>query len=124
MTQPQECIDKGCVERMDKLDENMERLINPEDGVIGKLHDKINSRIPWTFASIMLIVFIFVVGGSYTYTTLAIASAKKDFKESNDIQDKRVDELRDDIKKLRDEVKTQSDSLLAHRMYTGEKIRK
>lgn len=73
------CADRGCVAWRETVMESINAIINPKDGAIGQVHEKINgvdrrkvsiSQFTWTIAGLCGI-FAFIIGGitSYTYTS-------------------------------------------------------
>ncbi len=126
---PQECVDKGCDARMTKLEDQLEHIENPESGALGQLHEKLNSKVSFQ-------VFIWVVAGSFAFTSLAAGALytsresmfnKQDkvISDANSAQDKRIEEalnevraMRMDLDATRQAANEAKASIDAHRLYT------
>lgn len=123
---PQECIDKGCHDRMVKLEEQMMQLTNPEDGALGQLHEKVNGVEK---SNVSFKLFIWAVGAAFTFTGLCTGALYKSRQELFAAQDKRIEEgntaqnmlIQDainEVRAMRKDIEDTKIAIEAHRAFT------
>lgn len=122
---PKDCVEKGCTDRMTSLEKDMDAINNPENGALAQMHEKINSKVSMGALSGILVVFLFIVGGAYAYTTLSTSGLKADMKDADAARDLAMDEMKKQIMvMIKDNQDTRlviqqaRDSIDAHRRYT------
>ena len=117
---PKDCVEKGCDSRMSKLEDDMNDLINPESGVVGKLYSALNTKVTSKYLIIVLTVFMSIIGAAFTYTTLSASSLGEEIKTTNDhtanvvliemratnkAQDDQILALKEELKSIRNDMK-------------------
>lgn len=68
----------------------MERTVNEK---ADEIYREINKRPTWTFYIIFTTIIIFILGGSYLYTTLSMESLERAVVRENERQDKIVEKI-------------------------------
>ena len=77
------CHDRSenCNKRFDDIEKRLCRIDKPEVGALSTmkntLHEKINQRPTWKAYSVMIAIFLFMLGGSYSYTSLTAGAVER-----------------------------------------------
>jgi hypothetical protein len=119
MPEGDEITEKECEKCKKSLESRMEdtekilcNLVKPEDGVLSKMHEKINTRPTWVvFWSITSILFMLIFGAySYNYLASEKNADRIDNMKTNLATKQDVQTLKDDISDRLDDIKKMIDN--------------
>lgn len=123
---PIECLEKGCVNRMDGFEKRLDKIDNVEDGALAQLHEKANGKVSFS-------LFVWIIAATFTFTGIATAALYTSRKDLFEGQDKRIDEINAAQDRLvqymilrldkQEETLTMlANALAEHRAFTGEQM--
>ena len=129
---PIECVEKGCHDRMIKMETRLDHIDNSEGGALGQLHEKMNAigkgKVSWKlFVAAMTLALGFTsisTAGLYTSRKDLFEKQDKYIQDLNAAQNTRIEEALQRIEKMQAALDLQVISLYEHRIYTGERVKK
>lgn len=79
----------------------LERAINAK---AAELQDEIEKRPTWTFYTVFSAIFLFILGGSFLYTTLVMTSMEKTIIRENEKQDRVIERMDSKLDRIIDKM--------------------